>query len=391
MGNPEIDRIAQAIEAVNCGINYQKFKRKAKRGIPELALKSRVFFLIECLNELMPDNNLAALRVLEDICDAWRVMQSQRPVHVFGAWPLIDYIGVYGVSHPKESLTLLKKVTSLFSAEFAIRPYVELHPDKVFTVLRDWVKDSDHHVRRLSSEGIRPRLPWGQQLSALIDDPKPIFPVLSALMEDDSEYVRKSVANNLNDISKDHPDLALRFSKNELKVPQRAKDLKEKEKNSHSGREHNSASQRRYWIINKGLRTLVKNGHSKVFPLLGYTTSVKVNLTGRILTERLNLGESLAFEIECVSESKMHQQLVVDYSIEFVKSNGKTSEKVFKFKTLSLAPRERVALRKVHAIKPLTTRRYYSGDHKVNILVNGQRRIPLNFHLNASNIPQKKR
>ncbi|MEA2069325.1 MAG: hypothetical protein U9P12_09000, partial [Verrucomicrobiota bacterium] len=220
-----------------------------------------------------------------------------------------------------------------------------------FQTLEKWCIDPDAHVRRLVSEGSRPRLPWGRQLPQFIADPSPVFQLLEKLKDDPSEYVRRSVANNLNDISKDHPDTVIAC-------------CRQWEKN---------AGTERQWIIRHATRTLVKAGHPDVFGLLGFTESPRIDFQSLdVSPKEIPLGGTIEFKAVLRSESKNMQRVVVDYAIHHMKANGKTSPKVFKFQSLEIAPGETIALSRHHAIKPIATRKYHPGKHAIEILINGK-------------------
>ena len=245
----------------------------------------------------------------------------------------------------------LRRLTPLFSAEFAIRPFLEQHPERTVDVLRSWTQDDDAHVRRLVSEGTRPRLPWGRRLRRFQDDPSEGLALLEALKDDPSEYVRRSVANHLNDIAKDHP--------------QRVVEVCETWRQG--------ASEERKWILRHGLRSLVKAGDAEALRILGYDANANVTVEGlQITPDRVALGGGITLQFELASRQSKPAPLVVDYAVHHVKANGSTSAKVFKLKNVTLAPEERLRLTKKHGFRKITTRVYYSGRHQVDILLNGR-------------------
>jgi len=220
--------------------------------------------------------------------------------------------------------------------------------------------DRSEHVRRLASEGTRPRLPWGKQLPSFIEDPTKVIALLENLRDDPSDYVRRSVANNLNDISKDNPDLFIETCKRWLAdaVPERK------------------------WIIKHACRTLIKTGRPEVFPLLGFTANPKLEISTPTLNPNtVCLGNPLQISAPITSKSDKTQQVVIDYAIHFMKANGKTAPKVFKWKNLKLKARESMVLNKAHPLKAINTRRYYSGAHYLEIMVNGKVMTGAEFEL----------
>jgi 3-methyladenine DNA glycosylase AlkC len=241
-------------------------------------------------------------------------------------------------------------MTKRFSSEFGIRFFLLHDAARCMPVLQAWTRDPDEHVRRLVSEGTRPRLPWAMQLPMFIADPSPALPLLEALRDDPSEYVRRSVANHLNDIAKDHPDLVAGLAARWLEgaTPQRAK------------------------LVRHACRTLVKKGHPGALAALGHGRPA-VRLDGiEVLTPQVHLGEALVFAVSLRSEADGDQELVVDYVIHHRKANGKTSPKVFKWKRLRLGAGEAHGAERRHPIRPITTRVYYGGEHIVELQVNGQ-------------------
>lgn len=216
--------------------------------------------------------------------------------------------------------------------------------------LQEWALDDNEHVRRLVSEGSRPRLPWWPPLRQFIADPVPAIALLELLKDDPSLYVRRSVANHLNDISKDHPELLLTRMEAWSK----------------------GASDERLWLVNHALRTLVKRGDQRALAILGYGHA-DIELRGLALRpERLQFGESLEFEFELLNRDAAGQNLMIDFVMHFRKANGKTAPKVFKLKKARLAAGERLSIRKKLAIRPISTRKYYSGRQRLEVQVNGR-------------------
>ncbi|MDF7806479.1 hypothetical protein P4E94_03445 [Pontiellaceae bacterium B12219] len=361
LGEAAVQRIADALNQTVPGFSRKHFERAAQKGLYTLELKDRVRHLIAVLHTVLPDNFEQTADIFVQIKSHWSFGAPDDSLAGFAAWPIVDYIGEYGLDHPEISLNALKELTALFSAEFAIRPFIINHVELTFQTLEEWTADPDEHVRRLVSEGSRPRLPWGCRLPQFIDDPAPVFQLLEKLKDDPSVYVRRSVANNLNDISKDHPEQVIAVSKQWKK----------------------GAGKERQWIIRHATRSLVKAGHPDVFGLLGFTEHLKLKFQSlEISPDKIQLSEAIEFSFELQSESTKPQTVVVDYAIHHVKANGKTAPKVFKFRTLEIGPGETVKLTRKHAIKPISTRNYYSGEHAVEILINGKSAGRTSFMLN---------
>ncbi len=346
-----IGRIAQSLALTVPGFPKQRFINDAQANLSDLELKGRVRHIIDVLNTFLPNDFIQTSEILLQLKANWIPGDPNDNLSGFAAWPIIDYVGEHGLGHPEKALEALKELTSMFSAEFAIRPFIIAHFETAFQTLEMWTQDPDEHVRRLVSEGSRPRLPWGPQLPQFIANPSPIFQLLEKLKDDPSEYVRRSVANNLNDISKDHPEKVIACCK----------------------RWKRGAGKNRQWIIRHATRSLVKAGHPAVFELLGYTENPKLDFQSlEVSSKEIKLGESIEFTFQLQSTHSKPQSIVIDYAIHHVKANGKTAPKVFKLRTLEIAPGETVELIKKHSIKPITTRTYYSGEHAVEILINGK-------------------
>jgi 3-methyladenine DNA glycosylase AlkC len=351
LGEGAIQHMAVSLQALVPNFATEQFCQAALTGLASLELKQRVTHIIQVLHVFLPQDFAQAAKALEGIPKVWSVQKSTTKVSAFAAWPLIDYASVYGLAQPNIALALLKKLTPLFSAEFAIRPFILEHPEYCLKQFAQWVHDDDEHVRRLVSEGTRPRLPWGMQLKPFIQDPSPTIPLLTSLKDDPSLYVRRSVANHLNDISKDNPALLLHI----------CQDWQQE------------ASEQTTWIIKHATRSLVKAGHTEVLQLLGYQQQLALApLQLHMDTPHLHLGQSLAFAVTIESTSKTSQNVVLDFAIHFMKANGQQKAKVFKLKTFNLAAGQQLTIQKRHAIKAITTRQYYPGAHKLEILVNGQ-------------------
>ena len=345
-----IELIARNLRRAWADFDSAGFVRDASTRLSHLELKQRVTHVIEALGKHLPDDFSDALDILLRAAQNWEDERRDGPLRGLAAWPVIDYVAAYGLEHVDESLEALRKLTPLFSAEFAIRTFLEHDPHRTLERLRRWVSDPDENVRRLVSEGTRPRLPWGKRLTAFQQDPTPVIELLEQLRDDASETVRRSVANNLNDIAKDHPELIIKVMRAWLRAAPRS----------------------RRWVVERATRTLARAGHDKVWSLLGVDRQANVRLTRlEVHPSRISLGESILIRIRLRSRSQRPERLVVDYAIFHVKADGSTRPKVFRLKKLTLGPGEAVQLEKRHAIKRITTRRYYSGRHTVDVRVNG--------------------
>lgn len=360
LGEQAVVQISQILVMCLADFPQQQFINQALAGLNELELKQRVDHLIVVLADYLPEDFADAADILISVKHYWPELSSADSWGSFTAWPLIDYVAVYGLNQPEIALNVLKKLTPLFSAEFAIRSFIELHFDITYQHLMLWSVDTDEHVRRLASEGCRPRLPWGKRLTQFCDDPAPIFPILERLKDDTSLYVRRSVANNLNDIAKDNP----------VKVIELCESWSV------------GASVERQWLIRNALRSLVKSGYSEAFVLLGYSSSPQIAIPRfKLIESSVILGNNLEIETALQSESVETQKLVIDYRIHHVKANGSRTSKVFKWKNITLHRQQTVSLSKRHPFKLITTRQYYAGKHIVELLINGVSYASAEFEL----------
>ncbi len=330
---------------------------KSTKELSSLELKARVLLITKYLNEHLHHNYPDSLKIL------MRVMETEE-MSGFELWPLSEFISQFGLDHFDESMKAMYKLTQNFTSEFAIRPFLLKNHTKVLKYFKKWVTDKNVHIRRWISEGSRPLLPWGQKLPLFIMDPTHTLLILENLKYDDELYVRKSVANHLNDISKNHPQVVIEVLRMWNKdVP----------------KEHASKIS---WIKRHALRTLIKKGHPGALKLMGVNENASVMMTNFSADKKkYKLHDILTFTVDLVSTAGKTQKLIIDYSIDFVKANGKKGRKVFKLKTTELTKSEELSLIKKHSLKPITTMKYYSGIHHLAIQVNGKIVGELEFFL----------
>ncbi len=355
-------RIAEAISQVHPDFAVEDFLQQIDSGLSSLELKQRVDHFIEVLASYLPKDFTACHDIFTQLKPHWNYGDPEDPLRSFAAWPVTDFVAKYGIDSPDLAFECLHYLTSLFSAEFAIRPFIQKYPELSNNYLKQWVTDEDYHVRRLTSEGTRPRLPWGIRLQEFCQDPTPNLLLLEQLKDDDSEYVRRSVANHLNDIAKDNADIVIAVCKS-WQTNATAK-----------------VSANTQWIIKHACRSLIKSGKPEVFPLLGFTKSPAIKVSAlSISNSQLTLGDSLNFNVQLTSTSMSKQKLVIDFVIYHMKANGQLSPKVFKLKELTLKGKESIKLTKLHKMKAISTRKYYSGKHQIAIQVNGKEYIIKDF------------
>ena len=336
-------------------LDEKGFIAAAVKDLDLLELKGRTERITETMIEYFPadfkkaakillaslaspqDDNLSIGTANADGITGWAIM------------PLTHYVGLRGHDHFDLAMMLFKEMTKRASSEFDIRFFLLEAPEKTMAVLKTWATDSNQHVRRLVSEGSRPRLPWAMRLPQFIQDPSPVIELLELLKDDDEEYVRRSVANNLNDIAKDHPDVVAEIA----------------------ARWMVDASKERKKLLRHACRTLIKNGHQKTLTVFGFKPPRIQEARIDVLTPEVVFGDTLQFTLSIYSDSSTDQALVIDYRIHHQKANGKTSAKVFKWRTTTLPAKKMLTLTKKHGIKKITTRVYYPGKHAVEVMVNG--------------------
>jgi 3-methyladenine DNA glycosylase AlkC len=306
------------------------------------ALKQRIRHIAVSIRPHLPDDYAAALQIMR---------QAAPGVDGGGMslWAFNDFVEEYGVDDPDLSLPALEQFTELASSEFAVRPFIVEYPERMATQMLAWARDPSPQVRRLASEGFRPRLPWGMGLPELKKDPAPIIPVLEELKRDPCDDVRRSVANNLNDISKDHPQLVVDL------LTEWADDSSEMDA-----------------LIKHALRTLLKQGHPGALELLGFRRDARVDLIAAVVDPVVvRVGDGTVLSLEIRSTTDAVQRLMVDYAVVFQNASGTGSRKVYKGVVVDLAGGESFALSRKISLAQRTTRRIIAGPHSVEVQVNG--------------------
>ncbi|MCW5610695.1 MAG: DNA alkylation repair protein [Rubrivivax sp.] len=333
-----------------------RFVALACDGLEALELKARAMQVADALETTLPADFATACDVIEAALAPAGPQDMASPGELHDGlrgwilWSAGELIARRGLQQPERALAALHAITQRFTAEFAIRPFIVAHPDLVFATLARWCRDPSPQVRRLVSEGSRPRLPWGLRLQALVRDPSPTLPLLAALQDDDSEDVRRSVANHLNDIAKDHPALVVRWLEQHLP----------------------GATPERRALLRHACRTLIKQGHPQVLHAWGLGQAFKGTAALRVAPARVALGGEITLTLALHSASTKPQRLAVDYAVHHVKADGRTTPKVFKGWQLELPAKGSVTLSRRHSLRPVTTRRYHAGRHGVAVQVNGR-------------------
>ncbi len=345
------EQLAEKFKTVDTNFDKAGFVRTATANLEELSLNQRLRRTSESLKEFLPGEFQEAIEVMK------RVIPFTSGGYTNLVFP--DFVGLYGHGDFRTSMEALKLFTQFGSSEFAIREFLKRDFDKTIAVMLNWARDKNHHVRRLASEGSRPRLPWSFKLDRVIQDPSVTLPILTVLKQDPELYVRKSVANHLNDISKENPDFMLA-----------------------SVRAWDKTHPHTAWIIKHASRTLIKKGHAGSLSVFDFEKDVKVTIKNfHVQPKRLKLGGSLTFSFDVVSGKKKTQKLVVDYVVHYRKKSGELSPKVFKLKELDLRAGETFRISKKQVFKDFTTRKHFKGEHLLEIQVNGKRLAKETFYL----------
>lgn len=332
-------------------LDRTRFEADCLDGLEQLELLARAWQITAVLHAHLPQRfDQAAKILLRSLGPESSENAAVSAMEPFRYLPHVFYAAKYGLDHFEPAMQLQYELTKRFTAEFSIREYLVHHPQQTYERLQQWAADPNHHVRRLVSEGTRPRLPWAPRLRAFQQDPQPVIALLELLKDDPELYVRRSVANSINDITKDHPEKAVRLCRQWSK----------------------NASPERQWIIRHALRGLTKQGHPGALALQGFGSVPLVSVGKVKFTPALiRIGESLKFTCELISTAKKQQTLLVDFNVHFVKANGSATAKVFKLKQLDLRPGAQAVLAASVSFKELTTRKPYPGVHRLELLVNG--------------------
>jgi len=336
--------------------NHTAFlKRVLSPAFYTMELKQRTFHTAEVLHSFLPKDFKKGAGMVVSISEDLRKQGPGKFEHIF----LTEYLAMYGKSHVEESIKAMEQVTQLISCEFAIRPFIIEYPDLLLKTMFNWTKHPSRHVRRLASEGSRPRLPWGMALHFLKKDPSPTFPILEALKNDSCEIVRRSVANHLNDISKDHPDVLLKIAK-QWKGKSRETDA----------------------ILKHACRTLLKSGDVTALGIFDLAPDKELSMSGfKLLTPEVRMGDKLEFTFRVKNNGRQSKIVRIEYAMHFLRSNGTHTQKVFKISEREMGAGEQITIQRAQSFKPITTRVYYKGLQNVAIIINGKQYKPLSFEL----------
>jgi 3-methyladenine DNA glycosylase AlkC len=337
-----LEHFARETIAVYPDFDGARFLTLASIGLDDLSIMQRLRQIAVAYHEVLPGGFATNLEILRAL--------APRINHGFASMVMPEYVALYGHDHFDLSMDALAFFTRFGSSEFAVRHFLAKDLARTLKVMERWSRDDNEHVRRLSSEGCRPRLPWSFQLRELISDPSPVAPILENLRSDASLYVRKSVANHLNDITKDHPAWVFE------RIADWPKD-----------------DPRSTWIMKQALRTLIKKGDGRALHHFGAGEKAEVKIESFAATpSALKLGGAVKISVRLVSTASAPQKLIIDYAVHYVKKAGGTSKKVFKWKEITLGGGKSCELSISRAIRDFTTRVYYAGRHPVELIVNGE-------------------
>ncbi len=344
-----LNNLANEIEKQYSAFDKTAFKKNVfDKHWKEKELKQRMRHIAESLHQHLPSNYKKTIKILKPVSEKFEGFE-----YMF----FQDYVECYGLDDFETSIDALEHFTKYASSEFAVRAFILQDEKRMMQQMLNWAKSDNHHVRRLASEGCRPRLPWAIALPAFKKNPTPVLPLLKMLMLDESEYVRRSVANNLNDIAKDNPHIIIDWAKQWLgKSPDTDR------------------------LIKHACRTLLKQGNQKTLSLFGYAQAKHIEVKHFKLQKNVTAGNKLDFSFTLNSKKKSLGRCRIEFAIDFVKANGSLSRKVFKISEADYAEKEK-KVTKYYSFKKISTRKYYAGKHQLTIIVNGVDQIKKPFEL----------
>ena len=354
IGRPVVEALASDVARVHPAFDRRAFVADALRGLEAKELLARGAHVSDALRRHLPADYEEAVGILvrslgPELGGADLEGQGMAP---FRYLPHVAFVRDHGAAHFEASMRANHALTRRFTAEWSIRPFLERYPQRTFALLAEWASDPSVHVRRLVSEGTRPRLPWAPQVRALRDDPRPGLALLERLRDDPELYVRRSVANHLNDVAKDHPELVVETC----------------------GRWLEGASPERRALVKHALRSLVKRGDPGALALLGHGARPRIEVVSAEVTPaRVRIGGKAAFRVTLASRARRSQSLAVDLEVHFVKKDGAARPKVMKGRALELRPGEIATVAKTISLAVHSTRTPNPGAHAIDLLVNGVR------------------
>lgn len=337
-----IRELSLSIQSLNANFDAQTFFELACQNLEGLEMKDRAIQISNALEQTLVGST-------KEIAKELKSFMRKTSLSGFIFWPISIYIERNYRDDFKTAMDLLLELTKIFTSEFGIRPFFEQYPDKTYSYLHNKLNDKDENVRRWISEGTRPNLPWGMNISHQHLNLNRNILLIENLKDDSSLYVRKSVANHMSDISMIDSKLALNYLK-----------------------EWNLAgSDNQKWIVKQALRNLVKKGNKDALAILGYSQSFKIKVENvSVAPKRIIDGDFTKLKFKITSLKK--QNLMIDYIIGYPKKNGNVRKKVFKMKALNAMKNEIYSIEKNISFKKVTTRVHYPGIHTCEVQVNGK-------------------
>ena len=356
--SPEFyNKFADTVAHVIPLFEKQKFiKHIFNDDFKNMEWKQRMKHTTVVFHKFLPEDFSQAAKLIEQIIDQLRKDNFGEDSLAFVFFP--DYIGTYGLEDFADSVKAFEFITQFVSCEFAVRPFIVKYNDQMIGYMVNWSMHESPKVRRLASEGSRPRLPWAMAIPELKKNPRAILPILENLKTDTSESVRRSVANSLNDIAKDNPKIVLDIA------------LKWK-----------GISKETDAIIKHGSRTLLKQGHSEILKHFGLDGAKVLVSDFKILTPHVKIGDSVDFSFSVKNDTAEPQVVRLEYAVYYYKANGQLSKKVFKISEKIFQPNEKVQILRKQSFRIITTRKFYIGQHKLSVIANGEEKTAAAFEL----------
>ncbi len=343
---------------------YTKFDQKrfidaiydSNSNWDELELKERMRHIAVTLEKFLPEKYKVQAEILVALVRHMRAKTDAEMIFEYMFVP--DFIEVFGMDDYEASIFAMEEITQFASCEFSIRPFIVKYSQTMDQLMK-WTDHKDYRVRRLASEGCRSRLPWAMALPEFKKDPTPVLPILEKLKNDPTDFVYRSVANNLNDISKDNPETTLELCEKWI------------------GKTKNTD-----WVVRHACRGLLKEGNARALSLFGYSDIHKVYVTEFSLNESsVAIGDDITFRLAIKNISDVRKKLRLEYNVYFMKSNGKQAPKIFKISEVQLDPGKAIGYAKKHSFKLISTRKYYTGAHRIAVVLNGIELDSLDFEV----------
>lgn len=346
-----VREIAAALLVADASFDADAFVERSMDGLSRLELTGRAAHIADALHDYLPEQFSEAAAVIEASLGPELPATGEIGRAALRYMPHVLFVQKHGIDDFESAMRIQAELTRRFTAEFSIRAFLVRYPERTYEQMLAWADDDNAHLRRLASEGTRPRLPWAPRLRAFQKDPRPVLELLERLRDDPVLYVRRSVANNLNDIAKDHPALVIETCRRWMK----------------------NSSEERTWTVRRALRSLVTASNRDAISILGGTHNPSVCLSGITVTpQRVTLGGATRVSFEVKNTARQEQHLLIGYAVHFVKANGSTRAKVFKLRSLTMQPGEKVTFSFTVSLAIMTTRRHFPGHHRIDAIINGE-------------------